>query len=241
MTLHAGPPFFSMHTKLRGGTMPAERYAMLGEAERRCLADALGLFFAQMHAIDRDAAEAAGAASVEAWRTDDAALDFAWPELPPAIAALAGTALRDCLALPPDPIGEVFGFFDAHGWNMAYDDKAGCLAGMFDFADSGFGPAHREFVQTSLISPDLTLRAIGAYEQATNHRIDRRRVFLLTAVHRLSEFAGMVESNGDVDAWRESLAGWFGEADRFGWATWRRGRSGPSDEIQLADRHAVRP
>jgi hypothetical protein len=218
MTMHDGPPPFSMHHKLKGGTMPAERYAALGEGARQRLGDALGRFFCEMHALDRAAMQAAGAMPVETWRTDDEALSFAWPELPEGAVALAKAALRDYQALPTDPLGEVCGFFDAHGWNMAYDEEADRLAGMFDFADSGFGPPHREFVQPSLIDPDLTLRAIGAYEQASGRTIDRRRVFLLMAAQRLSEFAGMVETNGDVDAWRGAVVNWFDHAARFGWS-----------------------
>ena len=217
MVIHDGPRPFSMHVKLRGGIMPAERYMMLGEAARQQLGEALGLFFAQMHAIDREMMRAAGALPVELSRTDDAALAFAWPQLPEHAVRLARLALADYRALPPDPLGEVYAFIDAHGWNMAYDEAADRLAGMSDFADSGFASPHREFVQTSLISPDLTLRAISAYESASRRLIDRRRVFLLTAAHRLSEFAGMIETNGDVDAWRGAVVDWFDQTERFGW------------------------
>ena len=45
-------------------------------------------------------------------------------------------------AMPPDPLGTVYGFFDGHGWNMAFDHARGRLNGIFDFGDSGFGPLH---------------------------------------------------------------------------------------------------
>lgn len=217
MTMHEGPPPFSAHAKLRGGTMPAERYATLSEPARARLGEALGRFFAELHSIDRAAIAAAGAMPVEVWRTDDAALSFAWPELPATAVEPARLALRDYGALPPDPLGEVYGFFDAHGWNMAYDGWEDRLSGIFDFADSGFGPPHREFVQLSLIDPELTVRSITVYERLTGRAIDRRRVFLLIAAQRLSEFAGMVETGGDVAGWRDHVAGWFDQAGLFGW------------------------
>ena len=217
MTLHEGPPLFTMHPKLRGETMPAERYATLPEAARARLGDDLGRFFAQIHALDRATMRAAGALPVEDWRSDDAVMERAFSVLPAEVLAAAAAALQDYRALPPDPLGEVFGFFDAHGWNMAYDAAADRLAGMFDFADAGLGPPHRDFVQPSLIDPDLTLRAIGAYERLTGYTIDRRRVFLLTATQRMSELAGMIESSGDAPAWRDAVLRWFGQAGPFGW------------------------
>ena len=217
MTLHERPPIFTMHPKLRGETMPAERYGTLSEAAKARLADDLGRFFAQIHGLDHDTMRAAGTLSVETWRSDDAVMERAFSVLPPETLGSAAAALCDYRALPPDPLGEVFGFFDAHGWNMAYDVEADRLAGMFDFADAGFGPLHRDFVQPSLIDPDLTLRAIGAYERLTARTIDRRRVFLLTATQRMSELAGMIESGGDVPAWREAVVRWFGQAESFGW------------------------
>ena len=218
MRLHDGPPPFSAHLKLHGVTMPSERYANLGGDARARLAEDLGRFLAEMHAIDRDAIRAAGAVEVEFWRTDEAALSFAWQQLPAVIAPSIRAALDDYRRLPPDPLGEVYGFFDAHGWNMAYDAVGDRLAGLFDFADSGFGSPHRDFVQPSLISADLTLAAMETYQRLSGRAIDRRRVFLLTATQRLSEFAGMVETGGDVDAWRGAVVRWMAEAERFGWS-----------------------
>ena len=217
MTLHEGPPPFTVHPKLRGETMPAERNATLSEAAKARLGDDLGRFFAQMHGLDRETMRAAGALPVEIWRSDDAVMERTFSVLPAETLDRAIAALRDYRALPPDPLGEVFGFFDAHGWNMAYDVEADRLAGMFDFADAGFGPPHRDFVQPSLIDPGLTLRAIGAYERLTARTIDRRRVFLLTATQRMSELANMIETGGDVPAWRKAVVCWFGQARAFGW------------------------
>jgi hypothetical protein len=91
--------------------------------------------------------------------------------------------------LPPDPDGTVYGFFDGHGWNMAFDHHRQQLNGIYDFAGSGFGDLHQEFIYTSFIAPDLTARIITAYEALTGRALDRQRIALLTGVHRLAELA----------------------------------------------------
>ncbi len=44
----------------------------------------------------------------------------------------------------------VFGYFDGHGWNMAFDHEQGVLNGVYDFADAAIGPRSREFVYSNL-------------------------------------------------------------------------------------------
>ncbi len=75
--------------------------------------------------------------------------------------------------LPPDPHGQTYGFFDGHGWNMAFDRVRGRLNGIYDFADSGFGPVHQEFIYSNFISPDLTERIAAAYEKASGRTLDK--------------------------------------------------------------------
>jgi hypothetical protein len=52
MTIHEGPPLFSLHGKLPGGTLDGEGYARLDEEARRRLADDVALFLAELHAIE---------------------------------------------------------------------------------------------------------------------------------------------------------------------------------------------
>ncbi len=92
---------------------------------------------------------------------------------------------------------------------MAFDHQEGRLKGIFDFADSGLGPPHREFVQISLIAPELAARTVEAYEARTGRVLDRRRVFLLTAAMRLSELAGAIETGEHVDGIRGFVLDWF--------------------------------
>ena len=209
MTIHEGPPLFSLHGKLPGETLDCDGYTRLDEAARQALAGDIALFIAELHAISPEIMRAAGGLPVGWWDTRDVTLAPVWPLLPEHIRGPAQTAIADYRALPPDPLGEVYGFFDVHGWNMAFDHKHGRLRGIFDFADSGFGPPHREFVQISLIDTDLAARTAAAYEALTGRALDRRRIFLLAAAMRLSEFAGAIETGEHVDAIRRYAVDWL--------------------------------
>ena len=214
LTLYEGPPLFSLHAKLKGGTLDRQGYARLDEHARRELAMDIARFFAELHAIPPAEARAAGARPLETWDTREATLAPAWPLLPDHIREVAHSALEAYCDLPPDPLPDVYGHFDAHGWNMAFDQAEGHLRGIFDFADSGIGSPHREFVQMSLIDPDLAARAMADYTAITGQPLDTRRVFLLVAAQRLSEFAGALETGDNLDLVRDFAIDWF-EQDRL--------------------------
>lgn len=209
MTIHEGPPLFSLHGKLPGQTLDRDGYAKLDEEARHSLAADIALFLAELHAIDTAVMRDAGALPIGWWDTEDATLAPVWPLLPDHLRSRAQAAVTEFRALAPDPLGEAYGFFDAHGWNMAFDHGRARLMGVFDFADSGFGPPHREFVQISLIDPDLAARVADAYEARTGRALDRRRIFLLTAAMRLSELAGAVEAGEHVDFILDLVIDWF--------------------------------
>lgn len=210
MTLHEGPPLFSLHAKLPGRPLERADYARLDEHDRDRLAHDLVRFLVELHAIDPAVMREAGAAPIEVWDTSETTLAPIWPLLPAAMRMRARDAMDEYRSLRPDPGGEVYGFFDAHGWNLAFDHEAGRLEGIFDFADSGFGPIHREFVQISLIDADLAARTADAYEGLTGRRLERRRIFLLTAAQRLSELAGAMETGEHVAGIQEYVTEWFG-------------------------------
>ncbi len=213
MSLHEGPPLFSRHRMLAGRPLEPSDYAALTLAQRDRLARDITTFFAELHAIDPKVMRQAGVERVDWWDTADATLAPMWDHLPRDVANEAKAAIAAYRTLPPDPLGEVYGFFDAHGWNMAFDHAAGRLNGIFDFADSGLGPPHREFVQVSIISPDLAARTADAYERLTGRSLDRRRIFLLTAAQRLSEYAGALETGEHAELVRELVLGWFLQRD----------------------------
>ncbi|AKT36957.1 phosphotransferase family protein [Chondromyces crocatus] len=191
LTLHQGTRLFSRHDKLRGEHLLAPEYERLGERSRQVLAEELALFYAEMHALPEAALKAAGAGPAEAWMEPDEILEKAWPRLPPALRPYAEQTLAVWRDLPPDPHGTTFGFFDGHGWNMAFDHERERLQGIYDFADAGFGVLHREFLQSDWIARDLTARIIPAYERLTGRAIDRARVALMSGVLRLWELADL--------------------------------------------------
>ena len=215
MRLIEGPPLLSLHPLLAGDVLEREHYRNLTPAERDRLGGDLARFLAELHRIGRQELAAAGAEAVGLWDTEEATLAPVWPTLPADLRREGETALAAYRALDPDPHGEVYGFFDAHGWNMAFDHAAGRLAGIFDFGDSGFGPVHREFVPVSFIDPDLTLRAMRSYAALTGRRIDPLRVFLLTSAMLASELAGARETGVDEDAVRANLVAWLAGRDAF--------------------------
>ena len=196
MTLHRGPPeapLFSRHDKLRGGHLEPDVYAGLPEPARDRLAEDLALFYAQLHALPVAALEAAGAGPIKPWLAPDDILRRVWPVLTEPLRAYAERIVADWVALPPDPHGRPYGFFDGHGWNMAFDPQTRRLNGLYDFGDSGFGPLQQEFIYSNMISPDLTARIVGRYEVLTGRRLDRGRIALKFQALRLSELAEHAE------------------------------------------------
>ncbi len=200
---------FSRHEKIQGDHLLSADYAALPEPGKARLAADLAGFFAEIHALDPALMAQAGARPIKPWLAPDVILASLPAVLAPDLLDYAGDCLAQWRALPRDPLGETYGFFDGHGWNMAFDYSCGQLNGIYDFADSGFGGLHQEFIYPAFVAPDLTLRIIAEYEQLTERGIDRRRVHLLAAVLRLSELAEFAASGeGDVAAMADSVACW---------------------------------
>ena len=216
MTLHEGPPPFSRHEKLPGEALDRAGYLLLSETQRQRLAGDLARFFADLHAISPETMRQAGAERVEWWDTRPATLQPVWEALPADVRPAARNAIVAYRRMPNESADEVYGFFDAHGWNMAFDHQDGRLEGIFDFADSGLGPREREFVQVSLVHPELAVRAMAAYERISGRRMDRRKVYLLAAAQRLSEFAGALESGENHDLAKGFAVDWFRQDDIAG-------------------------
>ncbi|MBB3135628.1 hypothetical protein FHS26_003374 [Rhizobium pisi] len=212
MRIHDGPPVFSSHTKIEGEHLIAEDYDALGGSDRQHLAEDLARFYAELHVLDADRMRTAGAAAILPWQSPEAVRAKALPLLPPDITSFARAVVSDFEALSPDPYGNIYGFFGGHGWNMAFDHAQRRLNGIYDFADSGFGPLHQEFIYSNFISPDLTARIVSAYEILTGRRLDRRRIAILTGFHRLSELAEFADDPAYVEEMIRSVATWAAAA-----------------------------
>lgn len=208
LTIHEGPPHFSRHEKLKGGYLLPEVYEKLDEQARARLGTALGSFYRDLHALDRTLLVSRGATQIEPWQSLEAIRRKAVPLLPLELRSWATAAIKAFEQLSPDPYGLTYGFFDGHGWNMAFDATHGTLNGIYDFADSGIGPIHQEFIYANFIAPNLTRRIIAAYEDASGRQIDRWRVEILTAVHRLSELAELAEDPDHVPTMIGHVAEW---------------------------------
>ena len=212
MRIHDGPPVFSSHTKIEGEHLIAEDYDALRGNDRQRLAEDLARFYAELHVLDADRMRTAGAGAILPWQSPEAVRAKALPLLPPDITSFARAVVSDFEALSPDPYGNIFGFFEGHGWNMAFDHAQARLNGIYDFADSGFGPLHQEFIYSNFISPDLTARIVSAYEILTGRRLDRRRIAILTGFHRLSELAEFADDPAYVEEMIRSVATWAAAA-----------------------------
>lgn len=194
LRLHEGTPLFSEHAIIPGEHLERMQYEALPEPARQALGETLARFYAELHGLDRNMMAAAGARSVERWLDSDTIAAKALPLLPDDLRAFADETIAGWRALSPDPYGDIYGFFDGHGWNMAFDHATGRLSGVYDFADSGFGPLHQDFIYSNFISPDLTVRIVTGYERLTGRRLDRARIRLLTGVHRLWELAALADA-----------------------------------------------
>jgi aminoglycoside phosphotransferase (APT) family kinase protein len=203
------PRFHTMHRKLAGTALDPAAYAKLDEAERHEIGGQLGRFYAQLHAIEPALWREAGAGPVQTWLDASAIRRRITPLLPSDLRAWAEPALERWAQLPPDPLGSVHGYFDGHGWNMAYDATNHQLTGVFDFADAGFGPLHQEFIYSNLISPDLTRRIMDSYEHHGGRKLDRDRITLLTDIHRLWELAEEHQHPENIETMIEAARAWL--------------------------------
>lgn len=206
--LHRGPPLFSRHAKLKGEHLVTRQYERLSVAARTRLAADMALFYAQLHSLAPRTMEDAGAGPIKPWIEPDVILRRVRPVLPSALHRYAERTITAWHHLPPDPYGTTYGFFDGHGWNMAFDHSNNRLNGMYDFADSGFGRLHQEFVYSNWLSPDLTERIVVEYTALTGRALDRRRIDLLSGVLRLSELAELVHDPSHATELVRSVANW---------------------------------
>lgn len=205
------PMLFSRHTKIKGEHLLREHYEKLAPAARERLAEELARFFAEIHALDPLLMRNAGATEILPWRQAAEIRAKALPLVPDELRALCASTIAASEELPADPLGTTYGFFDGHGWNMAFDHEKQHLNGVYDFADSGFGPLHQDFVYSSLIAPELTWMIVDRYRRMTRRPIDAERVSLLIGMHRLSDLAELADDPHYVEMLRDQLAAWAGD------------------------------
>jgi aminoglycoside phosphotransferase (APT) family kinase protein len=209
MKLHGDPVLFSSHVKIAGEQLLAEQYEMLPEAVRVQLAKTLGQFYAELHALDPMKMVRAGATSIAPWLQVADLRANALPLLPLDARAACEGILSLYAQLAPDPQGLIFGMFDCHGWNMAFDHAAQRLNGVYDFSDSGVGPLHQDFIYPAFVAPELPFRMADYYEQVSGRKIDRARIATLIGAHRLVELAAQADNPPAAELMRANVLNWL--------------------------------
>ncbi len=187
--LHDGTEPFTQHRKIPGDFLETARYLALDEGRRNALATRMAQLYADLHALPLGRMQQAGAVAVTPWMAPDEILAGAQPKLPKKLHPLLKRTVKAYRKLRIEGDELVYGYFDGHGWNMAFDHATGTLNGVYDFADSGFGSRHRDLSYSNWIAPDLTLRIIDRYEELARIPIDRQLVMLYTSVLRFAELA----------------------------------------------------
>lgn len=209
LTLIEAPVLFSRHMKIPGEHLVAAQYRRLSPTARERLAENLARLHAELHALDAGAMRKAGALAIRPWQSPDAIRKRALPLVPKEHRAHCAQIVDAYEALPPDPLGTTYGFFDGHGWNMAFDHGHQRLNGVYDFADSGFGPLHQDFIYSAFVSPELTRLTVERYARLTARPLDLERITLLIGAHRLSELSELADEPWHVDTMRESVVHWI--------------------------------
>lgn len=212
MVLHEGPMLFSQHAVIPGEDIEEDQYDELDSGQRDEMARRLARFYADLHALPLPRLHAIGAVPVVPWRRAKDILQRAGPLLPKKHLPLLERTMKAYSQISICGDEMIFGYFDGHGWNMAFDHKAGRLNGLFDFADAGYGPRHRDLSYSNFISTDLTLRIIDHYEQMTQRQIDRDLVMLYATVLRFSE---LIDDNLENDIALEIIDDWAKDLSRL--------------------------
>ena len=204
LILHEIPTLFSEHRMIPGSIIETRDYDALTEPQKQAMAERLAGFYAALHAIPAAEAVAIGVGPKPGWPPAETGLPALRERLPADFHDYARRAFTAYDALPPED--EVFGYFDGHGWNMAFDHERGVLNGVYDFADAGIGPLSRDFTYSNLTSDDLTSRLVAAYNRETGRAVDLRTVAIRTAVQTLSELA---EADGDYELFLSGALRWY--------------------------------
>ncbi|MEM1165431.1 MAG: phosphotransferase [Planctomycetota bacterium] len=199
-TLVEGLYPFSWHIKIPGVPFLPERHEAMSEHQRADAGKKLARLFAALHAIPVDEARTLGVVDLPPRREYAELLGAAEPSVPADLHAwLVGLAPEfDDETHTSTPI---VGCFDAHPWNLAFDDGTGVLAGAFDFADVAIGQRVLDFMPVCTISPDLARRAAMSYEDVTGVHIDTRRAELELVRSELTDLCTTDTPRTDISVW----------------------------------------
>lgn len=213
MVLHEGPVPFSQHFKLPGSSLEKPQYLALDEGRRNALATRMAQLYAELHALPLNRMQAVGAVGVDPWMSPDEIIAKTEDRLPRGHKSFVKRTMAAYRKLRIEGDELIFGYFDGHGWNMAFDHETGMLNGVYDFADSGFGSRHRDLSYSNWIAADLTLRIIDRYEELARIKVNRDLVMLYSSVLRLAELAADFLSDDQAIA---NVVDWVAELKQLG-------------------------
>ena len=203
MRLLDAPFLISEHEKLAGVTVDPDRYATLSEDARSRLAADLAGFFADIHTVSTTDVESAACDALRPWAPGREHLARIGGRV--AAGTFEAAAADFAAHERHGPDLPVFGQFDTHGWNMAYDLATDRLNGLFDFAGAGVGGLHRDLSYPLFVSPDLADRVIALYRAATGRPVDRERVYDAHGALRAIELCDETAAGGDVARFAAAL------------------------------------
>lgn len=216
MRLHEAPMLMSEHEMVVGDPVDPERYRAMAAPERDRLAQDLAAFFAAVHSISPEEARRRDCDAVRPWAPTAQLLKRLDGGVPLDVIRVAETVLAKYDAHNANGGDElVFGQFDTHGWNMAYDNAAGRLHGLFDFAGSGVGALHRDLSYLMFVSPDLTRRVVERYRRETGRAVNLERVFDAHGALRVIELADEMGGGRPLDQFVSALLRFAQERPRF--------------------------
>lgn len=202
---------FSLHTFIEGQSLTADLYASLAEEKKDHIAESLAEFFVCLHRTPLQDALGLGAKSLEGYMGEQAMRAILEHEALSGIRDFGAYVLEEYGRVQVVELDLVFGHFDVHSENVAFDCAAGELSGVFDFADCGTGDVHREFYPVNLMSTDLCCRTMARYQEKTGRIIDRNRVRLYTVIADLSDLAESGPGHESAGRFIERVVCWRGE------------------------------
>ena len=178
---------FSWHRKIPGSYFLTKAYESLNNDQKDKIASQLAEFLITFHSLSIDEMCSAGGEDLE----DYVSLSYMRENSQVIPNDLKDhferfTQTYETLYVPEKD--RVFGYFDAHGWNMAFNQEKGELIGVYDFADSGIGDVHQDFHPMNTISQDLVTRVVHKYEVLQGRTINISKVNFYTVLAEYSDF-----------------------------------------------------
>jgi aminoglycoside 2''-phosphotransferase len=206
------------YRKIQGGPLTPERCAQLSEADRDAVALQLATFLVEVHdAVPYMLAKDLGvvADSLHAYLREANAIRQRFSD--PVIRDFINVTLDDFASMIVEPGPQTFLYNDLHGDNMAFDEHANRVVGVFDFGDAAIGDLHREFAPLYRMDRALLEHTVSHYQHMTGARLSLRRIIMIERVNRLSDLAETIDQPGNPEPGKvfAEIVEWNRELDLY--------------------------